>query len=59
VTCVFFSSHIQLACGPGIDGELQMISVVETCQLRTMNQETIKGTKEVCKDMIRIIVHGI
>ena len=21
MTCVFFSSHIQLACGPGIDGE--------------------------------------
>ena len=56
---MFFSSHIQLACRHGIDGELQMISVVETSQLRTVNQETIKGTKDVCKDMIRIVVHGI
>ena len=59
MTCMFFSSHIQLACRHGIDGELQMISVVETSQLRTVNQETIKGTKDVCKDMIRIVVHGI
>lgn len=58
-TCMFFSSHSQLACRPTKGTELYMIMMVGICQERTVKQEKIKDIKGVCKKKITIIVQGI
>lgn len=41
------------------DRELLVISRLEICQERTVTQEKIEGVQGVCKEMIKIIFHGL
>lgn len=43
----------------GIDRELHSITRVQICQERTAKQEEIEGVQGVCKEMIKIIFHGL